>query len=78
MDEVDGQSQASLIRRRLQASREFEAWESQHRPAVSPDLALESATALYDLLPPASRVRPIDPSGVIRLHAALRVLMPSR
>jgi hypothetical protein len=71
-------SQAFLIRRRLQGFHEFGAWESQYRPSVSPELALESATSLYDLLPPASRLRPIDASGVIRMHCALRVLMPSR
>jgi hypothetical protein len=78
MDEMDVPSQALLIRRRLQGFREFAAWESQHRPATSPEIVLESATSLYDLLPPASRVRAIDASGVIRLHRALRVLMPSR
>jgi hypothetical protein len=78
MAEMDVPNQTVSIQRRLRQFHEFGAWESQHRPAVSAERALEAATSLYDLLPPASRVRPVDASGVIRLHSALRVLMPSR
>jgi hypothetical protein len=66
------------LQARLEGFRKFAVWERQHPASIPSDRAFEAATQLYDLLPQASRVRPIDASGVMRLQRLLRVLMPSR
>ena len=76
-DDVDSAAAAAL-QRRLDGFREFALWERGRETVLPPDRAIERATSLYDLLPPASRTRPFDPSGVMRLQRLLLVLMPSR
>jgi hypothetical protein len=74
-DDVDD---AAALQRRLDGFREFARWEQGRETVLPPDRAIEMATSLYDLLPPSSRTRPFDPSGVMRLQRLLQVLMPSR
>jgi hypothetical protein len=41
---------------------------------LTPAAAIAAIGTLYELLPPESRRRPVDPSGVARMQAALRHL----
>ena len=63
-----------LIRERAERFARFAAWEASHPARLTPASAVAAIGTLYQLLPPASRRRPIDTSGVARLHDALRHL----
>jgi hypothetical protein len=65
---------ASAVRARTEALARFAEWESSHPATMTPEAAVAAIGALYQLLPIASRQRPIDTSGVARLHEALRHL----
>jgi len=65
---------ARAIRARRDALARFAEWESSHPATLTPEAAVAAIGALYQLLPIASRRRPIDTSGVARLHEALRRL----
>lgn len=65
---------ATLLRERAEGFVRFAAWESAHPAHLTPADAVAAIGALYQLLPPASRRRPIDTSGVTRMRAALRHL----
>jgi hypothetical protein len=56
---------------RLEALARFDRWAADHPMQLSAAAAIAAAGRLYDLLPPASRQRAIDPSGVIALHRLL-------
>jgi hypothetical protein len=56
----------------------FAAWERRHPPTPSAEVALAGVAMMYELLPAASRVRPIDTGGVTALHRALSVLSRAR
>lgn len=65
---------ANLLRVRDRAFAHFAVWEASHRPCLTPADAVASIGALYVLLPPESRRRPVDPTGIARMHDALRHL----
>jgi len=65
---------ADLVRPRTEAFERFAAWERAHPVRLSPAVAVAAVGELYSWLPEAARRRAIDPSGVARLHAALRRL----
>lgn len=65
---------AAALHERAEALARFEAWEAAHPNRLSPAAALEAIGALCDLLPPAARLRPVDPAGVIVLHETLGLL----
>jgi hypothetical protein len=62
------------VRRRAASFDRYSRWTVTHPTLVSPSAAVESVGALLSILPQASRERPIDATGVIRLHAALKLL----
>jgi hypothetical protein len=62
------------IRARAAALARFEAWEMRHPSDPSPEVALSGVALLYELLPPQSRARQVDPRGVAAMHRALSVL----
>jgi hypothetical protein len=64
----------AAMRARGVAFERFNVWQSTHPSRLSSQAALEAIGALYELLPPASRQRPIDPAGVITFHEILRRL----
>jgi hypothetical protein len=63
---------ADAIRERAAALERFADWEASHPARLSPGVALEAIGALYQLLPPAGRRRPVDPAGVMALHETPR------
>lgn len=65
---------AELFRLRIEGFRRFAVWEASHPSRMTPADAVASIGALYELLPPDARRRPVDPSGVARMRDALRVL----
>jgi len=65
---------AELLRARVEGFERFARWEESHPARMTPTDAVSSIGALYALLPPEARRRPVDPSGVRRMHDALRVL----
>jgi hypothetical protein len=67
-------SLARLLRIGATALARFAAWESVHPMQLTPAAAIAAIGTLYELLPPESRRRPVDPSGVARMQAALRHL----
>jgi hypothetical protein len=71
---ISSKELASGIRARADALARFAEWESSHPATLTPEAAVAAMGALYQLLPVASRQRPIDTSGVARLHDALRHL----
>jgi hypothetical protein len=56
---------------RKKALHSFNEWEKKHPLELSPQLAVEGLDFLYNLLPEASRHRPIDPSGIMIMRRAL-------
>jgi hypothetical protein len=70
----DPASLATLLRLRAEALTRFAAWESSHLMKLTPAAAVAALGTLYQLLPPESRRRAVDPSGVVRMHEALRQL----
>jgi hypothetical protein len=65
---------AALLRIRSEALARFAIWESSHVMALTPAAAVAAIGTLYQLLPPESRRRSIEPGGVARMHQALRHL----
>jgi hypothetical protein len=65
---------ADLLRARIAGFERFAKWEATHPASLTPAAAVASIGALYALLPIQARRRPIDPSGVGRMHDALRHL----
>lgn len=72
----DSGSLAALLRVRAEALARFAAWESSHAMRLTPAAAIAAIGTLYQLLPPESRRRPVDPAGVARMHEAVRHLSP--
>jgi hypothetical protein len=64
----------ALLIRRERALERFAAWEALHPATTTPQAALSGIGLLYELLPPEARSRPVDTSGVHRLHRCLAVL----
>jgi hypothetical protein len=62
------------VRARAAALTRFERAAESLPSMLSPAEAVAAVGLLYDLLPAASRERPVDPSGVAELHRALSVL----
>jgi hypothetical protein len=72
---MDGpDNQAALLRQRAAGFARFAEWEASHPRTITAAAAVAAVGAIYELLPPAARTRPIDTSGIQRLHAALRHL----
>lgn len=67
-------SASERFRARIAGFERFAAWEASHPANLTPAVAVASIGALYALLPLESRQRPVDPSGVGRMHEALRHL----
>ncbi len=65
---------AKLYRQQAEGFARFAEWEASHRPTMAPEAAVAAMGAIYELLPAASRRRPIDTAGVRRMHEALRHL----
>ena len=65
---------AALLRIRAHALARFATWESSHGMRLTPAAAIAAIGTLYQLLPPESRRRSVDPSGVTRMHERLRHL----
>lgn len=65
---------ADALRAHLAALRRFNEWEEKNPIRLEPAEAIAAVGFLYDLLPPESRERPIDPSGIMKMHRALSVL----
>ncbi len=63
-----------LVHRRRRALALFEEWERRHPSHIGDAAAIAGVGFLYDLLPPASRYRPVDVTGVRELHRRLRYL----
>ena len=63
------------LRRRLEAFGAFERWEQTAGSRRTTADAVAAATWLYDLLPAEAKRRPVDASGVQRLHVCLRQLV---
>lgn len=68
---------AALRRRERQLERYCEL-ERGLPSSDNPEQAIAGIGWLYDLLPEASRVRPVDPTGVQELHRCLAVLGSSQ
>jgi hypothetical protein len=61
----------NLFSDRQKALHDFNEWEKKHPLEMSPQTAVEGLDFLYQLLPEASRHRPIDPSGIMIMRRAL-------
>ncbi len=70
----DHRGLAELLRTRIEGFERFAEWEAAHPSRLSPAAAVASIGALYALLPAESRQSIVDPSGVRRMHEALRHL----
>lgn len=57
---------------RVRSFESYSRWEAQQRYACPPSVALEGVGLIWELMPPESRERPVDPSGVERMHSLLR------
>jgi hypothetical protein len=65
---------ADAIRAREAALSRYEAFAPTAPVTMSPAEALAAVGLLYDLLPPESRERAVDPDGLAALHRALAAL----
>ena len=61
----------NLFSDRQKALQGFTEWGKKHPLELSPQTAVEGLDFLYNLLPEASRQRPIDPSGIMIMRRAL-------
>jgi hypothetical protein len=52
----------------------YAEWAAAHPPAMTPADAVAAVGRLYELLPPESRRREVDTTGVRRMTDALRHL----
>jgi hypothetical protein len=68
---------AAAVLARAAALDRFARWEAEHPARVAAAVAIGAVTALYELLPPGSRRRAPDPSGVMVFHALLRSTRPT-
>jgi len=73
----DDEYRAGLLQRERQLVR-YSEFERNLPLSDDPALSIAGVGWLYDLLPEASRVRPVDPSGVQELHRCLAVLGSTR
>ncbi|MBW2615805.1 MAG: hypothetical protein JRD02_06490 [Deltaproteobacteria bacterium] len=64
----------SEILARTAALRRFNLWEEKHTHVMGGQEALAAVGAIYDLLPPESRRRGFDPSGLRAMHLSLSYL----
>ena len=64
----------SEILARAAALRRFNLWEEKHTNVMRGQEALAAVGAIYDLLPPESRRRGFDPSGLCAMHLSLSYL----
>jgi hypothetical protein len=69
-----GSDVREAFRRRAEALRRFDRWRERHPSVLDPRVALESVGWLWQLLPPESRERPLDTSGIERMRRLLAVL----
>jgi hypothetical protein len=60
-----------LVRLRAAALDRYAAWEAAHPTRLVPAEAVEALGALLDMMPRDVRERPVDTTGIARLHAAL-------
>lgn len=65
---------ADALRAHLAALRRFNEWEEKNPLRMEPAEAIAAVGFLYDLLPPESRERPVDVSGIRKMHRDLSVL----
>jgi hypothetical protein len=65
---------AVALRRRAEGLTRHERWAARHPAVRSAAEGIAGVASLYELLPPESRVRAVDPAGVSLLHRALSVL----
>jgi hypothetical protein len=63
-----------LVRQRAAALDQYADWAAAHPTLLAPADAVEAIGALLDMMPLADRLRPVDTTGVARLHAALKLL----
>jgi len=68
----------TALRRREEQLERYSQLESDLPWSDNPEQAIAGIGWLYDLLPQASRVRSVDPSGVKELHRCLAVLDSSQ
>lgn len=59
---------------RAEALRRYDRWQERHPSVLDARVALESIGFLWELLPPGSRERPLDTSGIERMRRLLAVL----
>ena len=71
---ADPGSLAALLRIQAEALARFATWGVVHVMRLTSAAAVAAIGTLYQLLPPASRRRAINPAGVARMHEALRHL----
>jgi hypothetical protein len=64
----------AAVRWRAEALQRFSRWEAENPGSLSAAQAISAIGTLYDLLPKESRSRPVDASGVLKLHRGLAVL----
>lgn len=66
------------MHRREEQLERYAAYESRFRSRLEPAQAISGIGWLYDLLPEASRRRPVDVSGIQELHRSLARLGADR
>jgi hypothetical protein len=66
---------AKMLRARAEGLARFAEWEASNPMPLTPGAAVAAIGALYRLLPPASRQRPVNTAGVARMQDALRHLV---
>jgi hypothetical protein len=71
---MDAEILRSLVERRRAALERFAAWDRRQPWPRDPAVAFAGIGALWHLLPPEARDRPIDARGVAAMHRALAVL----
>lgn len=67
---------ARAIAEQRAALERFARWEAGHPATLTASAAVAAAAALYDMLPAESRVRRVDPTGVMAFHALLSQTKP--
>ncbi len=56
--------------------RRFAEWQDCHPASFSPAESIAAVAFLFELLPPASRARPVSADGVVALHRLLSSRRP--
>lgn len=67
-----------LFSARQRTFERFHVWQKKQTLEISIQAALEGLDFLYQLLPEASRQRPVDPSGIMIMRRALAHLRDER